>query len=163
MLRLIIISVILSFALVGGTAASSIFDQLPTTHWTYKAIRQFDCDWCPIVFQDETKVPMSRYELAVVTSWVYKAFDEQDEARDKITYIQLSSLIRLIDEFKDELQLHGLDVDEMKQNLPCLLTMKWQGLNVQEYPELAEMPEDHWAYESMKRLYELGIIEGFSF
>lgn len=165
MLRFIVVIALLFSVVVNEAVASSVFEGPPKDHWAHEAVKQLDCDWCPATAISEGRHsvrPESRYDFAVVTARVYEALLNNEEAISSITSEQLLSLMRLIDEFRCELTAIGLDSGEMKRNLISVLRVKRPGIFIQVYPELAEMSEDHWAYDSMRRLYESGILVGYS-
>lgn len=152
------------FALVHGALASDVFDNLPKDHWAHEAAKQLVCDWCPAVHYDGrwTSGPETRHDFAVETVRANEALVNNDKAVVSITSKQLSNLMRLLDEFNSELATLGLDAVEMKGDILTLIRAKRMEMFTEVYPELAEMPEDHWAYQPMKRLYELGIFEGYT-
>lgn len=162
MLRLMAVSTMLLLAPVGAIGADGPFDPVPKNHWAYHTVERFNCDWCWAVtdWDSAHMRTISRYEFAVATGRVCIEIADSEKARRKVTSLQLSGLIRLMDEFRPELAALGADVDAMKRDLPSVFTAARPELLLQNYAELADMSQDHWAYGSMKQLYELGFFEG---
>lgn len=180
MMRSLAISALLFLLLMSAVDAkvcSGPFEQVPTRHWAYRAVDRLNCEWCPtlsswgsVISAPRTAV---RYEFAVVTARVCVDICKSEEARRRITSLQLAGLLRLVDEFAPELSVvlsdrgnppdwtvtRPLDAKALMHLLPSPLSASPAELDPKDYPELAQTPPDHWAYGATKRLYELGIFE----
>ena len=84
-----------------------------------------------------------------------------DGIRDTVPGDQLSDLRKLVKEFRSEIVARGVDVNAVERDLYAASKAGQLVFRVEDHPELVEMPMNHWAYESMRLLYKLGILQGY--
>lgn len=165
MLKTLTVTTLLFLALVSGVDAdvsAGPFDPVPKSHWAYKTVERFNCSWCRNLesWDSAHMRTISRYEFAVITARVCAEIADSEKAKREVTSLQLSALMRLIEEFAPLLTAIGADATALKRDLPSVLSATRPELDLEKYSELAETPHNHWAYEPINRLYELGIFEG---
>jgi hypothetical protein len=146
----------------GGVANASLFKDVPTDSWVYKAIVDLDKAGLVEGYPDFPGRTYTRYEAGMVTTRIFSKL-EREGCGDKLTFEQTLELLGLTETFDDVLVELGANLKEPMTKLadenifePAI------GNHPRIKPPRAAVFEDvpypHWSYQA---LYELKRAVGF--
>lgn len=162
MLRLFVLSVVLTVVLAAGVTAANedVFRPVPRDHWAYDALvslrdvpafsavlRAYDGGGPdPLV----SGPPMNRYTLTVAVARAAQEMTEKG-VECELTPGQLLTLSKLVKEFRAELALLGADVKALEKDLDARMKA------AQPVGVLEQLDRDHWVYDALIGLRSAGI------
>lgn len=125
---------------------------------------EFECDFGQVKQPDVR----TRYELAIGVARLLERIETTEKAKragettppvpsapDLSKPENLAAFKRLVEKFRPELKVLGVNVNTWKINGTLLLESKIA-------PSFTDVPKDHWAFEAVEKLRKSGIVVGYS-